>query len=180
MAFRMIPAEARICVPVNGPVRGDFKGRITVLVAPYAILILLHGGRVSRRIGEGDERRRADERGPESERKFESRHVASQASWSKERARRMLFPHAPSPAIPVESVGRSIARKREHGERAAERSVVRQGGVTADRAQTRRANDLGFVWQVFLACHGIVPSLCILWLKQSCRQADARPTADAR
>src|SRR5277367_6510654 len=79
----------------------------------------------------------------------------SQADWSKERARRVLNPHAPGPAIPVESVGRSIARKREHGERAAERGVVRERRIASDRAQT------------------------IGRLGQAGREADARPAADA-
>src|SRR5277367_4185741 len=103
----------------------------------------------------------------------------SQADWSKERARRVLNPHAPGPAIPVESVGRSIARKREHGERAAERRVVRQRSIPADRAETSRADDLCLVRKVLLTRYSVVPSLRILRLKQPCGQADPGPTTDA-
>src|SRR6202453_2838559 len=60
-----------------------------------------------------------------------------------------------APAIPMESVGRSIARESEHSERAAESGVVRQRRITADRAQT------------------------VLRLGQTGREADARPAANA-
>src|ERR1700722_9113453 len=85
-----------------------------------------------------------------------------------------------TPAIPVESVGCSVAWQCEHGERAAERRIVRERGVTADRAETGRADDLCLVRKVLLTCYCVVPGLRIFRLKQPCGQADPGPTADAR
>ena len=128
----------------------------------------------------GDERRSQGDRKPSRTQVWKSSRLFLKRTGAKERARRLLSLHAPGPGYPRGVGGRSIARQREHRECAAKRRIVRERGITADSAETGRADDFCLLRKVLLTRYSVVPGLRIFRLKRPCGQADPRPAADAR
>src|SRR5690606_16749320 len=73
----------------------------------------------------------------------------------------------------------SVVGKLEDGQLAAQVRVVGKRRVSADGAETGRADDIASGALVALV-DGIVPALGVVRIKQSGRQPDAGPAADAR